>query len=1175
MGYLTSGGGSGSDVDKQLAGLGLAASDFAQHEPEGGKGFLGNLLTPVTGAVGDIADFATGFTHLGKGIGSDVIGLFRGEAPDFTPAFLSHLIPGTVGYLGEAYGSPGKAATSVWEHPLRTFLDVYTGAHVVGKIKAKSALSKLPEAARDPATAAQYRHLASKTLPGVGEVVPDPATGGFGLLTAPGGISKRIQFSGGEPILKVKELSPNPVTRAAQKGISRLSSQPLEETTVARIAEGEKLLRGAPGKVKPLTGERMTLLPVAREVAEAERLLKFAREHGVTRLERPFVRARRVASAATEVVTGVRAAAYQGRNVHTARLANIFDKVFKTAAEIEQAPSRLQGIIHSKAIPANLRGSLTDGATWIKSPEAAKLLPPAEIAEGTRFFDELGAHAAEQRRAIAAAGNPPPGTAAHRELAALTEELAATEEVGRQLTEYIGTRRADQLGHAIDPHARAIAETKWARQELIAEGVRRGHLTYRSVMRTTYGPKEVFAQTASIDDVLNGPSRWGQMRDGFEASGAAQPVYFPHMDPFRFKASDWLAPSGSTRAAAATSAGPFKARKYWNQLNDRIAANPLEVYSRRDAQMRMLFALEDQVQGLRKNFGRRIARADDYNHATEVVWNPAGHRRLMSNVGEVNEALADAAQTGKRFETALGEALKRLDSTPEQVVAAMTEGMGEMYAIPKVAAKSMSALSTAQLGPWARLLWDTPTQAWRAAILSFSPRWIMNNTFGNTIFLKMQGGRLRDVAGVMSEDVKRWIGGKPVDSRMKILGPLFGSKRGAAINKIIDALPEHIRANIDQGFFSSSEQYITHSQMGMPRIPFATKGFQKANRASQRMMQFNAFVENSFRRASVIKGLENQAAMMAGLKRNGKLLTRNMATLEDLAANGFTEVRIGKAVEEMNYFFHDYKRLAPFERNVIRRFVAPFYNFYKHVTTLTLKYPFSHPQRALALRMFGEFAREVEPDLGLMPAWLEGAAQLPDGGFFSFRSGNPLSTVADVLQQPERAVGLLHPGIKAPIEAMTGRDMETGRAFTAPDVAAGFGGEQYRAIYDDGGNLIGVSEQPAIVRQGIGETIFQNFPLLELARDIVSAGRGQPTGARYSTGEVITDPETGEAKYPVSLGAEALKFAGIPIYDYDLPAYQERAAEQRRNAFTALARRFGYIPPPESDQERVSILGGS
>jgi hypothetical protein len=323
--------------------------------------------------------------------------------------------------------------------------------------------------------------------------------------------------------------------------------------------------------------------------------------------------------------------------------------------------------------------------------------------------------------------------------------------------------------------------------------------------------------------------------------------------------------------------------------------------------------------------------------------------------------------------------------------------------------------------------------------------------------------------------------------------------------------------------------------------------FKADSTAAGFMRTVNGHIEDAARSISYLKGLEHQLDR-AGIRNAGGRFWRSKKHMDELAKAGADPELAAKAVDEVNEFLNDYTAMSPSERRVIRRFVMPFWSFYKHTIKLMGSYPFKHPAKFTVMQRMTQLSKDMTEEMtGPVPEWLQGQVPMQtneegETRFLSTRGVNPFAGLLEGLSPLQG----IHPFANAVIEEGTGVDSFTGKPFTDPNVVSGgFGSDNQYRIDPETGEATPVTK----VTPGLTEAALGMIPQVELARDLIGGG------ARYSTGETITDPATGEPMFPTNPAQEIAKFFGVSTFDFNLPEWQAKTTEEQAAALEEWLRR--------------------
>lgn len=454
----------------------------------------------------------------------------------------------------------------------------------------------------------------------------------------------------------------------------------------------------------------------------------------------------------------------------------------------------------------------------------------------------------------------------------------------------------------------------------------------------------------------------------------------------------------------------------------------------------------------------------------------------------------------------------------------------ELHQIPKELADAIYAHVSAGIVPnWIRWF-DRGTDWWRALTLAVSPRWILNNLVSNTL--------LNTMAGVAPWDYIR--------AKMKMFEDIY---------------PDELSTT---GLYGAASEEFLLGRTGKTSRTFAV---------FDAMYGINRKVEDFYLQAGYFKSAERQARKYimkdAGFRfyRSQKYLDELAEALGKMKQAGTPEmVQLQKnALEGAWEFLGNYQRLDPIERRWVRR-IVPFWNWYKHINTLTYSLPFKHRNRAFVVGTLGRIGQDAVEDqfaeLGIeykdMEQFMQGRIVLPDSwrkhlqdnsdvAMVSTKSFNPFADVFNLpasmmqfVEQGGNRLPGLHPLLTVGIEKATGVNMFTGKPFTDPNVSDTSVGTQVY-IGDDGQ----VIRRPGVAPP-LWEHIARQTQLYDIAKDVANFIRFNQIAAQYGTNDIIhpkfiIDPKTGNPKYPQTAIVAFLKVMAANInFVADLNAWQDK-----------------------------------
>jgi hypothetical protein len=739
-------------------------------------------------------------------------------------------------------------------------------------------------------------------------------------------------------------------------------------------------------------------------------------------------------------------------------------------------------------------------------------------------------------------------------------------------------RQAERaLGKARDPKFKAVkARTNAAahRQALEAPHTAAQKISdaeAKAAERVAKAKADLVAAEARLEAGFSGGPGLAEVHQALRDAGRPTPVYFAHIDETALKASDWFV-SKAKEGANIYARNPHDKLMRGVLLGEgKWLKDPIEVAKRRSARMireQETYHLWDMVT---REFGIEMSDPSQLPSGYKLVAPDMlfiNHRTRTSLLDRLDKYLTD----GLEGDSAMAKALKEtLDENYDAVKALMEADEVKMYAVPESVLKNLDEAarwSPAFGGKNARLYMDTPMNVWRGLTLTASPRWVVNNVLGNTVFGLMQGVKVADVARIAYRKFEtlfaNWY------RRRAGMPEKFGPReRSLAYDVHMLAQSE----NIGHGYIGSGTEHPTRlgaaaEDTAMGRAIMATqasKGAKVAKRWGDAMKSLNKTWEDSYREASFLAAAEKGQGLNA-VQRTGRSFWKSKERIERIMRDGFSEGDGRMALDEMNHFFGNYGSMTPFERHVIRRWVFPFWGFYRHSSKLLLSFPVEYPGRAIILQGMANANAEMMEQYGPMPEWLESAIPLGPPGtdaFLTTRGANPFSGVAEGVEGVSQMLGPLP---KTILEQSLGRDLFTGREFTDRDVVQPYGSDQqYRIIYDEQGNPIG-SEPIEKVAPGMLQGLLGQIPQYDMLRDVIAGGRSYDTASvldaiqqRFGdVGEATPiDPETGEPYSSMGLGSSLGKFGGLPISEYDLAAFQERLTEEQQAVLLEALRRQG------------------
>jgi hypothetical protein len=389
------------------------------------------------------------------------------------------------------------------------------------------------------------------------------------------------------------------------------------------------------------------------------------------------------------------------------------------------------------------------------------------------------------------------------------------------------------------------------------------------------------------------------------------------------------------------------------------------------------FARYREIHGLLLDAARRVpthVNGQPYElQAGEVYvkW-PVG----LDKLPDLNKLLEDPT----RLEGGIAEHGLTTETNKDAYLAG-NQRTGHRYVVSAHLARQAQA-EFARTSRTVNLFLTRPTAVWRALVLNLRVGWLTGNVVGNSLLyaLRYSGPR----------GLKAYLNAVRVAKGPAAVRELLNLHTPDALTPadIAELLPEQAA-----GTFIGSQ------------AP-ASGGVAKwARRGGLGLAPADRAYEGLLRRAAAETELRRSPEVRARLKAMPKE-TRSFrqAAREELEQNPELARHVSAQV---NSALGDFLSLGPFERRYVRA-IAPFYAWYKAITTIAFKLPLDYPGRADLLERLGQIALEQSQEqLGPLPTYLKGA--IPLGGDRLLKTGslNPFSTVPQLYRGS--AAGLTNP----------------------------------------------------------------------------------------------------------------------------------------------------------------------
>lgn len=485
------------------------------------------------------------------------------------------------------------------------------------------------------------------------------------------------------------------------------------------------------------------------------------------------------------------------------------------------------------------------------------------------------------------------------------------------------------------------------------------------------------------------------------------PVYFPHTMSKGSILNDtklWaakIAPDDLKRLQEYTP-GEFKAMTGKAWLEGTVNLDPQEAYGRAASNLLRHEELMDAMDKLKK-FARPADQSElkmleqgvlPPNHG-EVLWAPRAIRRKLSQ----NSTFMDLRQA-ILMEEDMGfvEATKKaLEIMAEEFKDGAHKTMlDEVYFLPKHIADRATKTVLANFAPGPmRVFWDGSRNLWRASVLSMNPRWILMNEMGNIVFTAIKDpAALRRIFKNYDKQ-QEWF----IHEVMRLTVPEGGVPVGNTIGRGFYGVESaDIRKFAGKG---GSERWGVGAE-DFPRLTekldqiYNAKPSRGVSRYAQWIRETGTKMEVRARSGVAL----TQYQELTTQTWLGKWRDSNYKIAQEIARNGVDQHTLDRMLRGVNAVLGDYTTLSAVERDVVRRFLVPFYPFYRHITKFALKMPFQHPLKAEVFRQLQVMDQQMEDYL---PEFLNDSVRVGELGgkslFFNTANFNPVNMIEQFREQ--------------------------------------------------------------------------------------------------------------------------------------------------------------------------------
>lgn len=357
-----------------------------------------------------------------------------------------------------------------------------------------------------------------------------------------------------------------------------------------------------------------------------------------------------------------------------------------------------------------------------------------------------------------------------------------------------------------------------------------------------------------------------------------------------------------------------------------------------------------------------------------------------------NERIENLERTAATFDEYMDNVAKELGDDPFAAIgkqgtvddlitanaeeAAIDVVTGKRLALPEKMARKIIGDYTRSANPVTRILRDTTT-VWRALVLNLRVGWLVNNVLGNTFLYAIKNA-----------------GPEGIRAYVQAVGDAFGE---AGVRRLWNdkMVRSHLTpADIIELF---PEQYVgTFFGTQIPTYGrlAGSRAFVGKYSPTRFLRSVDVYYEQALRRAMINK-LVRRSPEFRQVWEQMPVQTRTVreAMRKSLHNNPRLQRRISA---EVNNGLGDFFNLTDFEQRVLRG-AAPFYAWYRAITTIMLRMPVEAPLRTNILVRLGELGNQITAeDYGLY--YLGGAYPLGGNKRLGLKSVNPFTTPIDVAQ---------------------------------------------------------------------------------------------------------------------------------------------------------------------------------
>lgn len=436
-----------------------------------------------------------------------------------------------------------------------------------------------------------------------------------------------------------------------------------------------------------------------------------------------------------------------------------------------------------------------------------------------------------------------------------------------------------------------------------------------------------------------------------------------------------------------------------------------------------------------------------------------------------------------------------------------------IYAIPEATAKRLLA-EVSPSAPWQQALGGA-MDVWRAGVLALSPRWYVQNAFGNFLLALLSGTYRPDQVAKIRD----------------VLLPDIQTASLAAEIKVLRELAAERRAESRVGPFHWGQWAAALER----RLPLGV-----AQDVIATLYDLNTATDRFFREA-VFAGKVRQQALrelrsegVGGLRLDPKLVT---ARMREIASD---PKRARAAIDWVQRWMGNYFDTSPAVRRYLRDTAFPFWSWYRSMAKLVATLPVDTPGRTIALSALATVMVEAERDQDpMIPPELRGRVAIgvtPDGYLVTIdaQSMVPWNTLV-------QGIPALSPAAALAVAALSGSTF-FGRLQTEPGLEFA-GGRYYWSDLWPPEEVSWLERRSIAVLQTVRDVL--RIPLVRAAESLVtgtSPVSGQPLFRQRPT----AFPPLGRQTAPE---AWASWFTGLNVREFNEPLLRRWYLQRLKSAY--------------------------